>query len=319
MGKFELSDIKGKLYIPPPTSHKGQNGKLLIIGGSHLFHAASLWAAKIASRIVDMVFYHSVPENLEIVKKIKSEFYDGIVVPVENLEDYINEVDCILVGPGMERTKNQKSKISARGGSAFGGKNQKHISKIKNIKQIQKIEPEGVKTRLITEYLLRNYPHKKFVIDAGSLQMMETEWLKGLKKMPILTPHEGEFNELFNFELRTKDQEQKIKIVKEAAKKYNCVILLKGPTDIVCSPEECKTIKGGNSGMTKGGTGDVLAGLVAALYCKNEAFLSAIIASFINKKAGENLFKKIGYYFNASDLICEIPKVLKELIPTSKV
>jgi len=60
-----------KLYIPPPDSHKGQNGKLMIIGGSHLFHAASLWALEVASRIVDMVFYSSVPENNQIVKKTK--------------------------------------------------------------------------------------------------------------------------------------------------------------------------------------------------------------------------------------------------------
>lgn len=66
--------------------------------------------------------------------------------------------------------------------------------------------------------------------------------------------------------------------------------------------------------MTKGGTGDVLAGLVASIYCKNDAFLSASAGSYINKKAGERLFEKVGYYFNASDLADEIPKVMKELI-----
>ena len=71
MNKINASDIKGKLYIPAEDSHKGQNGKLLIIGGSHLFHAASLWALKVASRIVDMVFYSSVPENNELVMKMK--------------------------------------------------------------------------------------------------------------------------------------------------------------------------------------------------------------------------------------------------------
>ncbi len=108
------------------------------------------------------------------------------------------------------------------------------------------------------------------------------------------------------------------------AKDFNCIILLKGQVDIVCpprpplgeagSPSECVEVPGGNSGMTKGGTGDVLAGLVAALYCKNEAFLSASCASYLNKKAGESLYKKVGYYFNASDLADEIPKVMKELL-----
>lgn len=66
--------------------------------------------------------------------------------------------------------------------------------------------------------------------------------------------------------------------------------------------------------MTKGGTGDVLAGLIAALYCKNDAFLAAAAGSYINKKAGDSLFKKVGYYFNASDLVDKIPRVMKKLI-----
>jgi NAD(P)H-hydrate repair Nnr-like enzyme with NAD(P)H-hydrate dehydratase domain len=66
--------------------------------------------------------------------------------------------------------------------------------------------------------------------------------------------------------------------------------------------------------MTKGGTGDVLAGLVAALACKNELYLAATAGSYFNKKAGEALFEKVGYNFNASDLADEIPVVMKQLL-----
>jgi NAD(P)H-hydrate epimerase len=98
------------------------------------------------------------------------------------------------------------------------------------------------------------------------------------------------------------------------SKKYGIVIVTKGPVDLICSPSKCISIKGGNAGMTKGGTGDVLAGLIASLYCKNDdPFLVAVIGSYINKKAGESLFKKVGYYFNSSDLVEEIPAVMKEL------
>jgi NAD(P)H-hydrate epimerase len=69
-------------------------------------------------------------------------------------------------------------------------------------------------------------------------------------------------------------------------------------------------IKGGNAGMTKGGTGDVLAGLLAALYCKNSALTSTIVASYINKKTGDFLFEKVGPNFNASDLVENIPQIL---------
>lgn len=284
-------DLLKKLYIPPPDSHKGQNGKLLVIGGSKLFHAASLWSLKVASRIVDMVFYSSVPENNQIVMEAKKEFRDGIIIPRSKIENYIKEADCILIGPGLPRKEGQ--------------------------------ETEDDDTKTLTETLLKKYPKKKWVIDGGSLQTINPALIP---KNAILTPHAKEFELLFENELRIMNQESSGKkdhnslfmihnsMVGEMAKKYNCIVLLKGPTDIICSSKECVSISGGNAGMTKGGTGDVLAGLAAALYCKNDAFLSAKCASYINKKAGESLFKRVGYYFNSSDLVDEIPTVMKNEI-----
>ena len=102
MNEFNTEELK-KLYIPAADSHKGDNGKLLIIGGSVLFHAASLWSLQVASRIVDMVFYSSVPQNNELVEREKAEFRNGIIVPRNKIEHYIEEADCILIGPGLPR------------------------------------------------------------------------------------------------------------------------------------------------------------------------------------------------------------------------
>ena len=303
MVEFNPENLK-KLYTAPSGSHKGQNGKVLIIAGSKLFHAASLWPLTVASRIVDMVFYSSVPENNQLVESAKEEFRNGIVVPREKLDDYIKEADCILIGSGLPRESGK--------------------------------EEGDDDTKVLTEGLLRKYRHKRWVIDGGSLQTIDPQILLELKKTPILTPHQGEFSKLFNFQFprldsakraisnfqsnHNEENEQIQNKVLEMAKEFNCVILLKGEKDVVCSPfdsaqgETCVQVSGGNAGMTKGGTGDVLAGLVAALYCKNDAFLSATSASYINKKAGESLFKRAGPYFNASDLADEIPKVMKELI-----
>lgn len=271
MSKFDSKILK-KLYIPPQNSHKGDNGKVLIIAGSQLFHAASLWPLIVASRIVDMVFYSSVPTNNEIVSAEKKEFKNGIIIPRSKLKDYIDEVDCILIGPGLPRASGK--------------------------------EAGDDDTELLTSSLLKKYPEKKWIIDGGSLQTIDPFIIP---PNAILTPHHKEFETLFKIEPSKTN-------VSEMAKKFNCIILLKGPTDIICSPKECVEIKGGNAGMTKGGTGDVLAGLVVSLYSKNEAFLSAVAGSYINKKAGESLFKKVGYYFNASDLANEVPKVMKEFI-----
>ena len=88
MNKFNPDELKN-LYTPASNSHKGMNGKLMIIGGSHLFHAASLWALQIASKIVDMVFYSSVAENNLIVEELKKEFRNGIIVRRDDIESYI--------------------------------------------------------------------------------------------------------------------------------------------------------------------------------------------------------------------------------------
>jgi NAD(P)H-hydrate epimerase len=303
--QFTSEDLK-QLHIPKVDSHKGQNGKLLLIGGSHLFHAASLWALDIASKIVDMVFYSSVPENNQIVQEAKQEFRNGIVIPREKIDDYANEADCILIGPGMVRSQNVISNIKYQ---------------MSNIQEINTLQDEGEQTYWLTKYLLDTYPQKKWVIDAGALQMMEPEWLLPLQGNVVITPHPKEFETLFRDKQKAISDMKKNKSDYELiayylsliSKEYNSIILLKGQTDIVCSPTECVCITGGNAGMTKGGTGDVLAGLVAALACTNDLFLSACAGSYINKKAGESLFQKVGYYFNSSDLANEIPYVMKEL------
>ncbi|MBU1033346.1 NAD(P)H-hydrate dehydratase [Patescibacteria group bacterium] len=249
-----------QLSLPKSNSHKGQNGKLLIIGGSELFHAASKWSLDVASKIVDMVFYSSVPSNNKLINEAKEKFWNGIVISRKQIKNYIDEADAVLIGPGMDRSFYTK--------------------------------------RLINN-LLKKYPNKRWVIDAGALQMLD---VKLLNSNHIITPHHQEMvllqkkNDLFN----------------EVNYQANCFCLLKGQTDKIFKPQNPEEIEieGGNAGMTKGGTGDVLAGLLAAFYCKSEALESCLVASYINKKSAEELYKKQGTFFNSSDLVEIIPEVL---------
>ncbi len=317
MQEFDPQLLKN-LYIPPSDSHKGQNGKLLLVGGSHLFHAASLWALTIASKIVDMVFYASVPENNEIVRQAKTEFRNGIVIPREKIDDYAEEADCILIGPGLMRSEgvlSPKSQVLNKKNTYNSG------LKTYDLKVINELSDEGEQTYWLTKYLLDKYSHKKWVIDGGSLQMMDPEWLKQLNGNVVITPHQREFEMLFSDKQQAiSDMKNKIDLdliayhLSLIAREYNCIILLKGEEDVICSPSACISIAGGNAGMTKGGTGDVLAGLLAALACKNELYVSACVGSYLNKKAGDSLFRKVGYTFNSSDLANEIPFVMKEVL-----
>lgn len=273
-----------KLSLPNSNSHKGQNGRILIIGGSSLFHSASLWAAEVASHFVDMVHYSSTKENEEIFLSLKKKFHNGIIVPQEKLMEYVKEDEAILVGPGMMR--------------------------------------EGEEARYTYELiksLFENFPEKQFVLDAGALQVMESDWLLKLNKPAIITPHQKEFEKLFDVSIHRSTVEEKVRLVQAMAKKYKTIILLKAIVDIISDGNEVYLIEGGNAGLTKGGTGDILAGLTAALSSTSPALISVISASILLKKTGEKLFHSKGYWYNISNIIEMIPEVLKSILILSEV
>lgn len=277
-----------KMYIPDEASHKGQNGKVLIVGGSSLFHAASIWAAETASYFVDMVHYASTKENDEIVLSLKKKFRNGMVVSQKEILTYAQEDDCILVGPGLVRG---------------------------DIKDHE----EARYTYDITKSLIEHFRDKRFVFDAGALQMMEKDWLYRFQTTPILTPHQKEFEKLFGEKISESSFEKKMKIVNRVAKKYHCVILLKAVSDIVSDGKDVFVVEGGNQGLTKGGTGDILAGLTVSLYAKNDGVSSAVLSSFLLKKAAERLFLKKRYWYNMTNIIDSIPETLVEVMKVARI
>jgi len=297
-----VRDFFKKFNLPKENSHKGQNGKVLIIGGSSLFHAASLWAAEVASHFVDIVHYCSTKENQKIFLNLKTKFINGIIVSKKDLIDYVEEDDAILVGPGMIR----KDKLNI--------KNQVSKIHLKHQKDLIDIKDEALYTYFLPKFLIENFSQKKFVFDAGALQMMEKEWLLKLKTPAILTPHQKEFERLFGEKIFDLDFEKKVEIVKKYAKKYKIIILLKAIKDIVSDGEKTYVVEGGNQGLTKGGSGDVLAGLVVSFYAKNKALESAIFASILLKKTADVLFLEKGYWYNINNLIEAVPLVLKKII-----
>ncbi len=273
-----MNDIQFYLqhvHVPSPDSHKGQNGKLLLIGGSNLFHAASRWCLDVASKFVDMVFYASVPSNNELIQEAKKNFWNGMVIRREDVESYIAEADCIVIGPGMDRSDAARDIPAAHTLSA---------------------EDWNTNAQKIINYLLTKYPHKKFVVDAGALQMVNAQFLN---EHCILTPHHAEWQRVLG---EASPQ--------EFLQRTRATVVVKGKVDHVLTAEKDIVVEGGNAGMTKGGTGDILAGLIAALYCTNDAVTACVVGSWANKKAGDLLYNQTGPFFNASDLVNAIPKVL---------
>jgi hydroxyethylthiazole kinase-like uncharacterized protein yjeF len=287
---FNTKDLK-KLYVPPPNSSGEDNGQVTIIAGSELFHGAPLLTLTVASRIVDMVFFTSPYSPLkDIANNIKSKLFSFIWVPWGDVEKYIEKSDAILIGPGMMR---------------YGKENLKF--KVQN----SKLDGTGRKTRRIVERLLHEYPHKKWVIDAGALQTMDADWIP---KGAIITPNKQEFKMLFGVEFNNFNLNEMEKMVEIMAKKHECIIVLKGPITYVSDGKETIRVEGGNAGLTKGGTGDVLAGLTVALLAKNSPILAATAASYIIKMAADEMFKEVGTNYNADDVAKKIPEALWKLI-----
>lgn len=275
MRKFDPSELKN-LYRPDKNSSGEDNGQITIIGGSRLFHGPPLFAIKASSRIVDMVFFTSPYEPLrDIAANLKSEVGSFIWIPFNEVEDYIKKSDAILIGPGFMRARTEKA----------NHKNSK--------------DEDYQLSRKITKEILFKFPDKKWVVDAGSLQTMDPEWIP---ENAILTPNRKEFKMLFGGASP-----------EDASKKYKCIIVLKGPVTYVYSPEGSVEVRGGNAGLTKGGTGDAMAGLTVALLAKNSPLLSACAASFVTKAAGDDLYKQQSFYYNADDLSSQIPKTLARL------
>lgn len=267
----EIRELKKRVDTP-------ENGEVTVIGGSDLFHGAPILALKTASRIVDMVYFSSPEPSIgEITNQIKSQLGSFIWVPWGEVEHYIEKSDAVLIGPGMKRYHKEEDKHKHQG-------------------RVEIFDHAGTETKFVTEKLLKQFSNKRWVIDGGSLQVMD---VKAIPEDAVLTPNSKEYELLFDG-LGTE----------EAAKKHKCIIVRKGPETLVCSPKECSEVHGGNNGLTKGGTGDVLAGLTVALLAKNEPFLAASAASWIVKKAADNLLERVGTVYNADDLAEEVPKVL---------
>lgn len=245
-----------KMWKPKANSHKGENGKLLVIGGSRQYHGAPVFSLMAARRFVDLLYFYPGEKDAGLVIAIKKNVPEAIVVG--NLKK-ISECECVLFGIGLGRT-NRNSKIK--------------------LEQIAKHA-------------------KKIVIDGDGLKRIKWMW-GALAGKTIITPHEGEFKYLFGVSgTRTN--------VVKMGKKYGLVILKKDPNaDIITDGKMVRINKIHNQGMTKGGTGDVLSGLCAALFCKNDALTSAYMAAKINGMAGNRLKKKFGYNFSATDLANEI-------------
>lgn len=141
----------------------------------------------------------------------------------------------------------------------------------------------------------------KMVIDAGGLT-------DSVHCRAVLTPHRQEFR-------RTFGEDASEESVMRKAEDANAVILLKGKRDMISDGKRMKFNDTGNAGMTVGGTGDVLAGVVGALFAVcDDPFHAACASAFITGLAGDICLEEKGYNFTAMDVAEKLPYAVKKVM-----
>jgi hydroxyethylthiazole kinase-like uncharacterized protein yjeF len=283
-----IGDVKALFSVKSPYSKKGDSGRILIIGGSNIYHGAPILAGLAALRSgVDLVYLYLPEKIASIARSMAPEF---IVIPYKEEEfneksakeiiEFIEKVDAVLIGNGLGLGHDDAVEI------IFNAVEEK----------------------------------KKFLIaDADALK---TNAVKKARKIKVVyTPHAGEFKAITGIELPPyEEMNKRIEIIKEASKKLGVIFLVKGHYDVISDGEKVKICRGGTQAMTVGGTGDVLAGLCTGLIARTKfAFEASIAASYINKKAGELATREYGNQIKATDLIEFIPKIIKNLDPTYQI
>ena len=276
-----LQAVTVKSFIPARKnlSRKGDNGKVLVLGGNYLYHGAPILSSLAALRTgVDLV-YTCVPKiNVMATRSFSPNL---IVVPLVDVKLTRGSVQKLLgIIP--------KELDSATMGMGLG---------------IQ--DREALKI-LVSSLLDRAV---MISLDASCLVPEIIPIIKD-KKVTV-TPHAGEFRRLFG-ELPPDGIKPRTALVEKHAKENGITILLKGPTDVISDGKQTYLNPKNLAAMTVGGTGDVLSGVVAAMLCKNkDPVKAASVAAFVNGKAGYMAQKKYGLHIMATDLLDFIPSAMK--------
>ncbi len=252
-------------------SHKNENGRVLVVGGSEKYPGAVYLAASAiaALRLGADLGRVACPEKVAWAINAMNPDLITIKLPgkkisfshMKKLKEEIEEADVVLFGNGLGRDKGS----------------------IRFARALSLID-------------------KKKVIDGDALRFIDMKKVKDC----VFTPHRAEFEDM----LRSSGLDEKN--FREAL--GSNVILLKGAIDRIYGEEKVRENKTGNEGMTVGGTGDVLAGLVAGFVSQGFSLEeSAFRAARLNGGIGDKLKKELGYGFIASDFLKEIAESAKRL------
>ncbi len=267
----------------PAAAHKGDFGKLFILAGSEGYTGAPVLAARAALRTGAGLVFLGVPRSIYPIVAVKCDEAMPFPLPedYEKLVEKARSCDVALIGPGLGLAP----------------------------------ETQQLVLRLLEDMDL------PVVLDADGINALagHIDSLDKRRSPTILTPHAGEFARLTGCLLPVRDR---LTAARDFAEAHKCTLVLKGRGTVTAAPEgQCWICGTGNPGMAKGGSGDVLAGMIAALLGQKHLAGSdgenvsqmAAWAAWYHGKAGDRCAEALGEYaMLPRDLIEAIPEVLKE-------
>jgi NAD(P)H-hydrate epimerase len=276
-------DVEAAIVQRSPESHKGQYGRLLVIGGSETYSGAPALVALAAYRAgTDLVFVAAPNETAQTISAISPNLIT-IKLPGENLtpphirilRDEIAKADAIIIGPGLNMSRQSVSVV----------------------RRLLPIVRSG---------------KKPLLLDADGLKAIGVVNKRLFEGPVVLTPHAGEFQAISG-KLPSRDLSVRSTEVRTFAAKVGAVVLLKGHTDVISDGDRVKLNSTGNPGMTVGGTGDVLSGLVAGLMAQGvDCYRAAVAGAFVNGCAGDLAQEHLGNHLTATDLLDQIPPAMND-------
>ena len=274
-GEFVLLPRRSK------NAHKGDAGRVLVVGGGPYTGAPAFTAMAAMRSGVDLTFV-ATPEPSALPVSIYSPNIivrplEGEILSGEHVEEILSRasgMDVVAIGPGL-------------------GNASETLQAVQEI--IRKCD-------------------RPLVIDADAIVACGAKRSVLRGKEGVITPHGGEFKKLTGKAL-PEDIQKKSSMVREAAASLRMTILLKGPTDVISNGTFVKLNRVHNDAMTVGGTGDVLTGTVAGLLAqKATPFAAARMAAFTCGLAGNLVFEERSYGLLATDIIEKIPLVLRRYL-----
>ncbi len=270
----------------PMLSNKYTHGRILVVGGSKDFHGAPLiatFAAETAmSSLLTGAGYATIAVPNEVVEPVRRLSMELIVKPLDwdDVDSAVSAIsalkhDVLVIGPGIEDA----------------GSTDYIVAKV--------IKSEKAKGNTV-------------VIDADATRVM-AKHKDLLGKNTILTPHDGEFKDLSGISLKGASLDERIKKAISFTKTHGFTLVLKGHETVITNGDILKINRPDTPALATMGTGDALAGMIAAYASMHKVqFESAAAAVYAHSRIGDALYREKGLHITAQDVIRGIPDALKQ-------